>query len=187
MRCMPSWVPKLGDSSPADLVDHYPTDPPSRVSSRVISNRKTSYAIARGYALAAPVRNILNGGWLHPRWTAPREGERALRQHRLKGTGSPLEHGSRAAESVFSEAFCNDVVGFVQRIRAMEKVEVARTDRAVLHQCVEIYHLVPVFGAKEHNRHALAGLARLPGSESRTTRRACHSRRGTAQLPWQGK
>src|SRR5712671_8150996 len=43
----------------------------------------------------------------------------------------------------------------------MEEVEVARADRAVLDQCVEIDHLVPVLGAEENDRHAFARLARL--------------------------
>src|SRR6266581_7864731 len=38
----------------------------------------------------------------------------------------PLEHRSGAAEGVFGEALCDDVVGFVQRICTMKEVEVAR-------------------------------------------------------------
>ena len=43
----------------------------------------------------------------------------------------------------------------------MEEVEVARADRAVFHERLEIDHVVPVFGAEEHDRHALARLVRL--------------------------
>ena len=75
--------------------------------------------------------------------------------------GSLLERRSGAAEGVFAEALCDDFVGLVYRIGAMEKIEVARADRAIFHQRVEINHLVPVLGAKQHDRHALACLARL--------------------------
>ena len=34
-----------------------------------------------------------------------------------------LERRSRAAEGVFGEALCDDLVGFVYRIGAMEKVD----------------------------------------------------------------
>src|SRR5271165_7479943 len=43
----------------------------------------------------------------------------------------------------------------------MEEIEIGWADRAIFDQRVEIDHLVPVFGAKEHDRHALACLARL--------------------------
>src|SRR6516164_1932232 len=43
----------------------------------------------------------------------------------------------------------------------MEEIEVAWADRAILNERAEIDHLIPVFGAKEHDRHALACLARL--------------------------
>src|SRR5215470_12348447 len=72
-----------------------------------------------------------------------------------------LECWPRAAEGVFCQAFGDDVVGLVERVCAMEEVEIARTDRAVFDQRVEINHFVPVFGAKEHDRHTLSCLARL--------------------------
>src|SRR6266436_3983572 len=43
----------------------------------------------------------------------------------------------------------------------MEDVKLARADRAVFDQRLEIDHLVPVLGAEEHDWHALARLARL--------------------------
>src|ERR1700730_6610104 len=71
------------------------------------------------------------------------------------------EPWSRDAQGVCGEAFCDDFVGLVYRICAMEEVEVAGADRAVFHQPVEIDHPVPEFGAEKHDRHALAQLVRL--------------------------
>src|SRR3984893_16638829 len=71
------------------------------------------------------------------------------------------EPWSRDAQGVCGEAFCDDFVGLVYRVCAMEEVEVARADRAIFHQRVEIDHLVPVFGAEQHDRHALARFVRL--------------------------
>src|SRR6516165_3392493 len=80
---------------------------------------------------------------------------------RQNGLTAALESGSRAAEGVFGQALGDDVVGLVERVGAVEKAEIARADRAVFDQRVEINHFVPVFGAKQHDRHAFARFARL--------------------------
>ena len=98
---------------------------------------------------------------------------------------SLLERWSGAPKSVFGEALCDDFVGLVHRIGAMKKIEVPRADRAIFHQRVEINHLVPVLGAKEHDRHALACLACLDQRQDleQLVERAI-APRGTARLPW---
>src|SRR5215472_3018516 len=101
-----------------------------------------------------------------------------------------LKCWSGAAEGVFGQTFGDDVVGLVERVSAMEELEIARTDRAVFDQRVEINHFVPVFSAKEHDRHALSCLARLHQGqdleqlvERAETAREQHNRLGEVDKP----
>src|SRR5215472_11079535 len=115
-----------------------PIDPSARVSSRVISTRKVSYAIASIYLLSGFI---------------PHAAKRA--------STAALERRPRAAQGVFGKALGDDVVGLVERIGTMEEIEVTWADRAIFNERAQIDHLIPIFSAKEHDRHALACLARL--------------------------
>ena len=94
------------------------------------------------------------------------------------------------ARAFFGQPLCDDLVGFVHRIGAVENVEIAWADRAVFNERVEIDHLVPVFGAEQNDRHALAGFARLHQGqdlehlvERAKTTREQHDRLGQVDKP----
>src|SRR5262249_47712873 len=54
-----------------------------------------------------------------------------------------------------------DLVAITNRVGPMEQFEAAGTDHAVFDQRLEIYDLVPIISAKQHNRNAFAHLFRL--------------------------
>ena len=77
--------------------------------------------------------------------------------------GSQVDAGIR--EGVLLELGREVLVGLVDRVRGEEEVQIARADRAELHEGVEVDHLLPEALPEQHDRHVLLDLARLDEGE----------------------
>ena len=76
------------------------------------------------------------GVFRHPRGDVARRS--TLTPIRPILTGPVLKRRPGRAEGILGQTPCDDIVGFAYRIRAMEEVEIAGANRAVLHKRVEI-------------------------------------------------
>src|SRR5690348_2767323 len=72
-----------------------------------------------------------------------------------------LKHRAWAAQRVLREAFGDQLIGLVHRVRYVEQLGILGADGAVADQRVEVHHLVPELGAEQDQRHTLLHLASL--------------------------